>query len=426
MPFTFTMPKLSPTMEEGVIAKWCKKVGDFVNEGDVLLEVLTDKATVEHTAIDEGYLRKILVPEGEFAKLNQPIAIFSATENENIENYILEKDIEVEVSGSESEKKEEDFQSTHTPQPVMTTTMPTFAPEPPLASYRYQPHREGTFASPLAKKIAKEKRLDLKSVKGSGPGGRIVLRDLERALPERLVTFGDEAPPQIVPGTYDVIIPSPMRKVIAQRLQESKSSIPHYYLTKRVNATPMVELRSQLKSLEHLITFNDMVIRGCALALRKHPEMNRGYNSVDQTIIAFKTIDISVAVSFKDGLITPIIRHADYKNIREISIEIKELAKRASKGKLKEEEYKGGSFCISNLGMYGVDEFLAVINPPQAAILAVGKIKETPMVSEGKVVVGKQLTLTLSADHRVIDGTPAAEFLQTLQLLLENPATLVM
>ena len=217
-----------------------------------------------------------------------------------------------------------------------------------------------------------------------------------------------------------------MRKIIAKRLQESKSFIPHFYVQQTIDAEPLISLREQFKTFELHVTFNDMIVRACALALRQHPGVNTGFNSVNQTIIQFETIDISIAVTIEEGLITPIIRHADFKNLGQISVEVRALAEKARAMKLKEHEYKGGSFCVSNLGMYGISAFAAVINPPQSAILAIGGIEDQPVVKGKEVTAGKTLTLTLSADHRVIDGALAAQFMKTVQKLLENPASLVL
>lgn len=425
MPFTVTMPKLSPTMDEGTIAKWVKKEGDYVEADEVILEITTDKATVEHKALDEGWLRKILLQEGATAHVNEPLAIFTAEENESLEGYEIQKappqPMKEEEKGVPPPKEEK-------PMPVTATLQqPAFVPEPPLKQEAVsQPPPGKILASPLARRLAKKRGLDLTTVKGSGPGGRVTSKDLERAQPAGLVTFGRHDVPKIAPGTFEEIPLTPMRKAIGRRLQESKSFIPHFYVKQVIDASPIVSMREQLKELNLKVTYNDIVIRACSLALREHPDMNTGYNSVNQSIIQFKTIDISVAVTFEGGLITPIIRHADYKNLGELSLESKALAERARKGKLKEHEYKGGSFCVSNLGMFGITEFTAVINPPQAAILAVGGIEEQPVVKEEKVVPGKRLTLTLSADHRVIDGALAAHFLKTIQHLLENPVALVL
>lgn len=430
MPFTFTMPKLSPTMEEGVIAKWLKKEGEFVEAGEVLLEVTTDKATVEHTALDEGWLKKILVKEGSSAKVNQPIALFTAEESESIEGYLVEPipSSKAETSSSQAASEITETASPQAAQTAPAFSQPVFSPEAPLEDYRFPfPETDEIIkASPLAKHLAKEKGLDLGSVKGSGPGGRITSKDLELAQPKTAVAFGKKETPKIAPGTYEEIPLSPMRKTISKRLQESKSFIPHFYVKQTIGAEAMVELREQLKNLGIKVTFNDLVIKACALALKMHPGINAGFNSLNQTIISFKTIDISVAVTIPNGLITPIIRHADYKNVGQISSEVKKLVEKAKSGKLQENEYKGGSFCVSNLGMYGITEFSAVINPPQAAILAIGGIEDAAVVKKGVVQAGKTLALVLSADHRVIDGSMAAEFIKSVQFFLENPASLVM
>lgn len=428
MPFTFTMPKLSPTMTDGTIAKWHKKEGQFVSEGELLLEVATDKATVEHNALDPGWLRKILVPEGGSAIINQPIAIFTAEENESIEGYkpkgaAAPQEVAPTAPSEEIEKTESPTQK-----PAAALQQPAFVPEPPLEWEPAGRHVvEGKIrSSPLARSLAKEKGLDLTTVQGSGPGGRITSKDLSGAQPAGLVTFGREESPSIAPGTYEEIPLTPMRRAIARRLQESKSFIPHFYVKQVIDAQPMVALREQLKAFHLHVTFNDMILRAAALALREHPGVNTGFNSVNQKVIQFKTIDISVAVTIPEGLITPIVRHADFKNLGQLGAEVRSLAEKARHMKLAEHEYKGGSFCISNLGMFGITEFTAVINPPQSAILAVGGIEEHPVVKNGEIVCGKTLALTLSADHRVIDGALAAQFMKTVQKLLENPVTLTL
>lgn len=427
MPFTVTMPKLSPTMEEGTIAKWHKNVGDRVNSGELLVEVATDKATVEYNALDEGYLRQILVPNGGHALVNQPIAIFTEKANESIQGYTPEGTMPKREVKTESAKIEE--RQSPSPKAAMPTQQPAFAPEPPLEKYEFNfPTRAAsrrTPASPLAKKLAQEKGLDLTTVKGSGPGGRVTSRDLDLAQPDQVVSFGKRTMPTEIPGSYEEMALTPMRKVIAERLQQAKSYIPHIYVRQEIDAGPLFEAREQLKNGHLKITFNDFVIRASALALRQHPMANGGFDATHQSIILFKTVDISVAVTVEGGLITPIIRHADYKNLGEISLEVKELATRAKAGKLKAEEYKGGSFTISNMGMFGVTDFAAIINPPQAAILAIGGIEECPRVKNGQVVVGKRMNIVLSADHRVLDGAEAAKFIKTVQKYLENPTLLL-
>ena len=434
MPFTFTMPKLSPTMEEGTIAKWHKKEGDFVRAGDLVLEVATDKATVEHNALDEGFLRKILVKEGLGAVVNQPIAIFTEKKEESIEGYQPEGEV----------GKTAPLEAI----PCLKAAEVAIAPEE---------HIETTgrlFASPLARRLARERGLELSKIKGSGPHGRILSRDLEKLKVEALVqpveippvveapvvetlfvepTPVVEAPPTPViretpavsEADFEEIPLTPMRKVIAQRLQESKSTIPHFYETQEVIVDRLVAVRNELADNGIKLTYNDFVLRAVALSLKEHPAVNSGFNAKTQAIIRFKTIDISVAVSLESGLITPIIRNADTKKISELSSEMKDLGKRAKEGKLSLAEFVGGSFTISNIGMFGITEFKAIINPPQAAILAVGGIIDQPIVKEGQVVPGKVMRLTISADHRVLDGTDVAKFLKTLQKHLENPSLLL-
>jgi len=431
MPFTVTMPKLSPTMEEGTLAKWHHKEGDRIAAGDVLIEVATDKATVEHSAIDEGYLRKILIQEGETARVNQPIAIFTETADESIEGYEPEGEAPPPppVEAAE-EAKPKEAAAAPAPQKVAGGLQePAFVPMPPLEGYTFKgptkPIRGKIPASPLAKKIAREKGIDLASVKGSGPHGRIESRDLESAGPAGIVSFAPKTPPTEAPGSFHEQPLSQMRKVVGKRLQESKTFVPHFYVTQEMDAEPMVRLREELKAGGLKVTFNDFIIRAGALSLKQHPEVNSGFNTVNQSLIRFETIDISIAVSLPEGLITPIIRHADYKNLGMISSEVKDLAKRARAGKLKPEEFQGGSFCISNLGMFGVRDFIAVINPPQAAILAIGGIQEKPVIKEGQIVAGKTISMTLSADHRVMDGVDSARFFGTLKNLIENPSLLL-
>lgn len=431
MPFTLTMPKLSPTMEEGTIAKWHKNIGDFVEANELLMEVATDKAIVEYNSIDSGYLRKIIIEEGGHAFVNQAIAVFTEEKNENIENYkIPEKTVQPAVTAVIEEKNiQQKAPVAQIEASSAAMQQPVFSPEPALQNYEFLLPTESAekriIASPLAKKIAKEKGLDLSTIKGSGPDNRIVSSDLDRAQPSGLVVFGRRECPEVPPGSFTEEAMSPLRKVIAQRLQEAKTFIPHFYIEQTIDAMPLVDLRGQLSNLNIKVSFNDLIIRGCALALRKHPNVNSGFNTANQTIIRFQTIDISVAVSVEGGLITPIIRHADYKNVGEISVEVKNLAKKAKDGKLDPQEYKGGSFTVSNLGMYGVSSFLAIINPPQAAIVSISAIEDAPVVKNGSVVPGKTLKLALSCDHRVIDGVAGAEFLRTLKTMIENPAALL-
>ncbi len=430
MPFTLTMPKLSPTMEEGTIIQWKKKVGDYVKAGDVLFEVATDKATVEHTALDDGFLRLVIVENGKEAKVNQAVAVFTEKKEEDISSYKPEgllveekKPEQVVTSVKEALPKEER-------KDAPSFAQPSFIPEKPLENIAF-PFPVGSQnshikASPYAKKMAKEKGIDLSTVQGSGPHQRITSRDLSLGQPDASVAFGRREVPTAAAGSYEEEPLSPMRKVIAQRLQQSKTWIPHFYVTQEMEMEPLIAVRDQLKSGGVKVTFNDLIVRAAALALREHPEVNSGFNSVSQAIIRFQTVDISIAVSVPAGLITPIVRHADYKNVGQISVEVRSLAEKAKGGKLAREEYVGGSFTISNLGMFGITEFKGIINPPQAAILCIGGVQEKPVVRQGKVVPGKTMTLTLAADHRVIDGADGAKFMKTLQRFLQNPSLLLL
>lgn len=417
-------------MEEGTITKWRKKEGDAIKAGDVLFEVATDKATVEHSALDAGWLRKILIHEGQSALVNQAIAIFTEEKNESIEGYQPQGVSPQRVAAPQPEETREE-KPVEKPRESAKTGFfePAFVPEAPLSHYAFNlptdPASGRIPISPLAKKLAKERGIDLSTIKGTGPGGRIVERDLDLAQPAGLVSFGRREVPDVAPGTYEEIPLSPMRKIIGQRLQEAKTFIPHFYCTQEVLVDRLVAIRQELASQGIKLSFNDFVVRGVALALREHPNVNSGFNSTTKSIIRFKTIDIAIAVSLESGLITPIVRHADYKNVGQLSQEVKSLAARARDGKLAREEYVGGSFTISNLGMFGISEFSAIINPPQAAILAVAGIEDRAVVKEGQIAPGKVMKLTLSADHRVLDGAEAAKFLKTLQKLLENPSILL-
>lgn len=434
MPFVLTMPKLSPTMEAGTLVKWHKKTGDFIASGDLLFEVATDKATVEHQALDEGWIKEILVQEGQEASVNQALAILTEDKDESIEGFQVPQAAapveEIKEAAAPSETGKEVSQEQPVKVKAGAIQQPSFVPEPVLENYRFEFPSDKLdkrlLATPLAKKIAKEKGLDLSTIKGSGPNGRITSRDLAKAQPSGAVGFGKRSTPKIPAGAYEELALNPMRKVIGQRLQESKSFIPHFYVSQAINAEALALAREQLANHQVKVSVNDFIVRACALALREHPGINSGFNSVNQSIIQFKTVDIAIAVSLEGGLITPIVRHADFKNLGEISVEIKSLAQKAREGKLEPHEYKGGSFTISNLGMYGVNDFQAIINPPQAAILAVSGIQEVPVIAKGAVVPGKTMNLTLSVDHRVIDGVAAAQFLQTLKKLLENPAVLLL
>lgn len=409
MPFHLTMPKLSPTMEEGTIALWHKKEGEHIAAGDLIFEVATDKATVEYSALDEGWLRQIIVTEGQSAVVNQPVAILSEEETESLEGFQSEppaaskQSAEAVVPALAQEKKSASSLSGDKPS------------EPQDVS------QARILASPLAKKLAKERGLDLSHLTGSGPGRRIMSRDLELAKPPLA-----SAKPPVAQGSFAVEVLSPIRKTIAKRLQEAKSTIPHFYVQQTVDVAPLLAFRQHLKELNVVVSINDCIVKACALALQEHPVVNSGFNASENTIVRYHSIDVAVAVSIEEGLITPIVFQADQKPLADLSADIRALAERAKKGKLAPGEFQGGSFTVSNLGMFGVTNFQAIINPPQAAILAVGGILDQPVVKDGAIVAGKVMNLTLSADHRVIDGVAAAKFLNTLKKLIEKPVSLLL
>lgn len=425
------MPKLSPTMEKGTLVKWHKQSGDKVSFGDVLIEVSTDKAVLEHTANEDGWILQILVKEGEKVPVAAPIAVLSTEQNAeyNLEELLPKKSSEktstvsVEIEDSQIQTQSPDEQHLY----HASLEFMKFKPEPPL---QHQVQLKNPLidypASPLAKRLAKERKLDLSGIQGSGPGGRIMKKDLDRAPGKAIVGFGYPDRPTVLPGSYKEESMSPIREIIAQRLQAAKALIPHFYVKQSINATSLLNLIQELKNHNIRLSINDCIVRACALALKESPEVNSGFNSVDNTIIRFETIDISIAVAIPDGIITPIVRCADLKNVGMISSEIKMLVNKAKTQSLQEHEYKGGSFCISNLGMTGITEFTAIINPPQSAILAVGSVEPRPIVVDGQIVIGSMCDLTLSVDHRVIDGLPAALFMKRLQKLLEAPSILLL
>lgn len=431
MPSTLTMPKLSPTMEGGTIVKWHKKEGDAVKADELLFEVATDKATVEYNSLDDGFLRKILVHENEEAVVNQAIAVFTEKKDESIEGYEPEGLKAEEAAEEETVAEEAPAAATKKATPAAKASgmaQPAFEAEPPLDDYSFEFEtslEDHLPASPLAKKLAREKGLDISSIRGSGPGGRVMSRDLDLAQADAIATFGSRSVPKETPGSYDEEPLSPMRKAIGQKLQASKTFIPHFYVQQDIDVEPMITSREQLKASGVKVTFNDYVMRAAALALKQNPVVNSGFDTVKNAIVRFKTIDIAVAVSIDEGLITPIVRHVDFKNLGQISAEVKHLARLAKEGKLQPHEYRGGSFTVSNLGMFGIHDFQAVINPPQVSILAVGGMRECAVVKDGHVVPGKRMMVSLSSDHRVVDGADAAKFLKTFQELLENPAILL-
>lgn len=410
MPYV-EMPKLSDTMTEGTVVKWRKAIGDAVNTGDVIAEVETDKAVMELEAFDDGTLREIYVPEGGKAQVGQKLALLLAP-GENAPKH----DGEAVKTGKASLVAASPVQSTPYPAKVEKATAPT-------ASSRVK-------ASPLAKKIAHAKGLDLTFIRGSGPGGRIVARDVEStaAIPA-------PKPATVIPampaGQGDRRIPlSGMRKIIAERLLASKTQIPHFYLNIEVDAGELVRLRTQLnehleKSGQGKLTFNDFILKAVVMAATKVPRVNASF--AGDAVIEYADVHLSVAVAIEDGLVTPVIRQAQKKSLREISEAVKDLATRARTKKLKPEEYQGGTLTVSNLGSYGIESFSAVINPPQAVILSIGAIVKKPVLNaQDQVVPGHRLAIGLSADHRVVDGAIGAQYLAELRQLLENPVGMLL
>ena len=403
MPISILMPALSPTMTEGNLARWLKQEGDSVAPGDVIAEIETDKATMEVEAVDEGTLGKILVAEGaEEVPVNAPIAVL--LEDGEDASALNGFDTVGASGGAEAASSE-----------------PEAAPE----------KGDRVFATPLARRMADQQGIDITSVAGSGPHGRIVKADIEayaaggaRSTAAAQGTSGAE----IIAGAegeaeYELIKPSNMRKVIATRMTESKQQVPHFYLTVDCEIDKLLEARKELnaraKDGEFKISVNDMVIKASAAALMEVPRANSGWS--DEGIRLYKQADISVAVAIDDGLVTPIVRRAESKGMRRISEEMGNLAMRAREGKLMPEEYLGGTFTISNLGMFGVKHFEAVINQPQGAILAVGAGEQRPVVRDGELAVATVMSLTLSVDHRALDGAIGAQFLSVLKGLIENP-----
>jgi pyruvate dehydrogenase E2 component (dihydrolipoamide acetyltransferase) len=423
MPIEILMPALSPTMTEGKLAKWLKKEGEQIQSGDLIAEIETDKATMEMEAVDEGTLGKILVEEGtEGVAVNKPIGIL-------LEDGESDADLKSDKAAppDKSPKTSATSESAKTPKKSIKPTAAPAKPAPTLSPVAAKGDR--IFASPLAKRVAAEAGIELSGLAGSGPNQRIVKADVERVIDQgggRPVSGSrPTAPAGPVPDfgqPYTEVPNSGMRKTIARRLVEAKSTIPHFYLTIDCRIDELLELRKGINGNGedgYKVSVNDFIIKACALALRKVPHANATWT--EEAVRLYDNVDISVAVSTPEGLITPIVRGADKKTLGVISSEVKDLAGRARDKKLKPEEFQGGGFSISNLGMFGIREFSAVINPPQVCILAVGKGEQRPIVADGAVVIANVMTCTLSCDHRVVDGAVGAEFLQAFQSYVENP-----
>jgi pyruvate dehydrogenase E2 component (dihydrolipoamide acetyltransferase) len=425
------MPKLSPTMEEGQVSRWLKKEGDKVSMGEPLAEIDTDKATMEMQALANGVLRKVLVKEGESAPLGQLIAIIGEPD-EDIAPLLSQAGEKPATSKPVAEAKPE-VEPPATPRPAPEGNGRQAVEVAEAAAGRL-------IVSPLAARMAAEAGIDLRSLHGSGPGGRIVKRDIEaaasqpKAAPTTQVVQGF---PRAVesrtfqPAATAAASPyrdepaSEIRRTIAKRLVTSLGPVPHFFLTSEIEMDRAVEMRHGINSLdpELKISINDIVIKVAAAALIQHPQVNASFQ--EKVIRYYEHADVGVAVAIEDGLITPVLRSADQKSLSQIANEVRELAARARSRKLRPEEYTGATFSISNLGMFGIDEFTAVINPPEGGILAVGAVTPKPVVRENEIVIKQMMRVTMSCDHRVIDGATGAKFLQTFKKILENPLYLV-
>jgi pyruvate dehydrogenase E2 component (dihydrolipoamide acetyltransferase) len=423
MPIKVTMPALSPTMTEGNLAKWLKKEGDKVKAGDVIAEIETDKATMEVEAVDEGILGKILVPAGtQGVPVNDVIALL-------LEEGESAGDLKsVSSAPAKKETVPAAVPQTAKAAPVMPTSKPAAPPPASNTGGRI-------FASPLAKRIAAEKGINLSNVQGSGPHGRIVKADLDKAPAGKSSPAGAVPKPSgpdakqladLLGMKYTEIPNNNIKKITAQRLLESKVTVPHFYLTIDCVIDNLLQSRKELNEKAdgaYKLSVNDFVIKAVAMALKAYPAANTAWT--DAAILQFDHADISVAVATPNGLITPIIKAAETKGMAQISNEMKDLAGRAREGKLKPVEFQGGTFSISNLGMFGVKDFAAIINPPQACILAVGAGVEKPVVEKGKVEIRTVMSVTLSTDHRAVDGAIGAEFLQYFKKFIENPVSML-
>lgn len=446
------LPALSPTMEEGRITKWLKNEGDSVKSGDAIAECETDKSNLEIEATDAGVLLKIVVPAGSSAPIGATIAWIGKAgeavpdapaaaaapkkeEKKDEEQKPEEKKAEAPAEKKEEKKPEEKKPEEKKAEAAPAPAKPTLPPKPkPFAAPTSASNGDRLKASPVAKKIAADQGVDLASVSGTGPQGRIVKSDVEQAIksppaaaagekqskgpaaPIIRITPGERRPNEQIPLTS-------MRKVIAQRLGEVKPGVPHFYLSIEVEMDAALQIKDEAKTQELKISVNDIIIKAVAVAVRRFPRINQFF--AGDHLEQMNTVDVGVAVAIPDGLITPIVKDADQKGLAEIAEEVRELAGRAKKKALKPEEYTGGSITVSNLGMFGIDSFIAVINPPQAAIIAVGKVEPKVVVRDGAMVIRNMMTATLSGDHRVIDGAVGAQYLQELKALLEHPLRLI-
>lgn len=406
------MPKLSDTMTEGVVADWHKKVGDTVSSGDLLADIETDKATLEFESFYDGVLLHIGVEKGKGAPVNEILAIIGE-KGEDVQALIAAD------NGGSTETKKEEPKKDVTPSPA-PVTVPKQEPVVQQTTPQTQTSSDGRIiASPLAKKIAEEKGVNLTQVSGSGENGRIVKRDIENFVPsaqQSFVSTGQES------FTDENV--SQMRKTIARRLAESKFTAPHFYLTLDIDMDNAIAARKSINASGDVkVSFNDMVVKAVAMSLRKHPTINSAW--MGDFIRRNQHVHIGVAVAVDEGLLVPVVRFADTKGFAQIGAEVKDFAQKAKDKKLQPADWEGNTFTISNLGMFGIESFTAIVNPPDSCIMAVGGIKEVPVVKNGQIVPGNVMKITLSCDHRVVDGASGAAFLQTFKQYMENPVTML-
>ncbi|MGX0876316.1 pyruvate dehydrogenase E2 component (dihydrolipoamide acetyltransferase) [Roseovarius sp. MBR-154] len=443
MPTEILMPALSPTMEEGTLAKWLVKEGDTVSAGDLLAEIETDKATMEFEAVDEGTIGKILIKDGtEGVKVNTPIAVL-LEDGESVDD--IDSGASSALKSSDAEAPAKDETSGGEGSGKGKTTEPVGKTDTPAPAAPKDDSGERIFASPLARRIAAEKGLDLRQIKGSGPHGRIVRADVEEAKPAAAPAKEAAKPADRAPALasglssgavmamyedreFEEVKLDGMRKTIAARLTEAKQTVPHFYLRREIKLDALLKFRSdlnkQLESRGVKLSVNDFIIKACALALQAVPDANAVW--AGDKVLKLKPSDVAVAVAIEGGLFTPVLKDAEMKSLSALSAEMKDLAKRARDRKLAPHEYQGGTFAISNLGMFGIENFDAVINPPHGAILAVGAGQKKPVVgADGELTVATVMSVTLSVDHRVIDGALGAELLNQIVENLETPMVML-
>ena len=424
MSINILMPALSPTMEEGTLAKWLVKEGDEVRSGDLIAEIETDKATMEVEAVDEGVIGKILVSEGqESIKVNQPIAVL-LEKDESLSDLVIENNVTDEPNEVIKETKVEISDVVVLNNEPKNKSVSQEANSKINNNLSKSSNSSRLFATPLAKRLAKQMDIDLSLLKGSGPNGRILKFDVENFKGDKIFNTNQVS---ISNDTSEIVKNSSMRKTIAERLVKSKNEAPHFYLSIDCNIEELLKARSSINSMsngEYKISVNDMIIKAASATLIKVPKANASWENENTRY--FKNTDISVAVAIEGGLITPIVKNVESKGLQEISQDMKVLVQKAKEGKLMPEEYVGGSFSISNLGMYGIKEFSAVINPPQGCILAVGAGEQRAIVINNQISIATMMTVTLSCDHRVVDGAVGAEFLSKFKEFIENPSLMLL